>query len=48
MTEQKPTTKTPEQKDTDDVVKDAKGASLTPDQKHQAYLDDLERIHNEP
>jgi hypothetical protein len=34
--------------DKSEAVKTAKGDALTPDQKHKNYLDDIERLHNEP
>ena len=30
-----------------DSVKQAHAQALSPEEKHQAYLDDLERLHNE-
>lgn len=36
------------QNDGTDAAKESKGASLTPDQKHQNYLETLEKLHSEP
>jgi hypothetical protein len=40
---------TPQEKsEKEDVIKQTKAEALTPDQKHKNYLDDIERLHNEP
>ena len=31
----------------EDLIKQTKSEALTPDQKHQNYLADIERLHNE-
>jgi hypothetical protein len=41
-------TKPEPSKDKTDAVKAAQADALTPDQKHKNYLDDIERLHNEP
>jgi len=47
MTEEKTTSKQ-EKNDKSDLVKQTQKESLSPEQKHQNYLDDIERLHNEP
>ena len=37
-----------EERRRDEAVKQAHSQALSPEEKHQAYLDDLERLHNEP
>ncbi len=37
-----------EQSEKEKVVKQTQKEALSPDQKHQNYLDDIERLHNEP
>jgi hypothetical protein len=47
MTE--PKKETPqEQSAKEDAIKQAKADTASPDQKHQAYLNRLETLHNEP
>jgi hypothetical protein len=42
-------TPTPQEKSAkEDTIKQAKADALSPDQKHQNYLADIERLHNEP
>ena len=37
-----------EERRVSDAQKEFESKTLTPEQKHQAYLDDVERIRNEP
>lgn len=37
-----------EKSEKEDIVKQTKADALTPDQKHKNYLEDIERLHNEP
>ncbi len=47
MTEQKTTPKTAKDEKAE-LVKKTQSEALSPEQKHQNYLDDIERLHNEP
>lgn len=45
---QQPAVQPPAGNDKTDIVKATQGDALTPDQKHQNYLDLIEKLHNEP
>ena len=47
MSDEKTTTKS-EKSEKSDAVKQAQKEALSPDQKHKNYLEDIERLHNEP
>lgn len=47
MTEQSKTSARPKVQTDDDVRKQAREDALTPEQKHQNYLDTLEKLHEE-
>ena len=47
MTDEKTTEKTSKGAAVDSAVKQSKAQAMSPDEKHAAYLEDLERLHNE-
>ena len=42
------TTQKEDKSEKSEAVKQAQKDSLSPEQKHKNYLDDIERLHNEP